>query len=115
MLSKVLPDIGITDSGVRDYPATDQKSISGIEAVESEQSGHSHSHSQPYYHYIQIWEVQTGRCLKTFEVGGVVKCVAWCPNTALSLVAVAVDTKVTIYRIVVDKFLLYILDLECKL
>jgi len=42
----------------------------------------------------KIWEVSTGRCLKTLEVGGVVKCVAWCPNPALSLVAVAVDTKV---------------------
>ena len=48
MLSKVLPDIGITDSGVRYYPATDQKSISGIEAVESEQSGHSHSQPSLY-------------------------------------------------------------------
>ena len=34
------------------------------------------------------------RCLKTWDMGGVVKCVSWCPNNALSLVAVAVDTKV---------------------
>jgi hypothetical protein len=45
----------------------------------------------------QVWEVQTGRCLKTWNVGGVVKSVAWCPNSALSLVAVAVDTKVCKY------------------
>jgi hypothetical protein len=43
---------------------------------------------------VQVWEVATGRCLKTWAVGGVVKSVAWCPNSALSLVAVAVDTKV---------------------
>jgi hypothetical protein len=43
---------------------------------------------------VQVWEVATGRCLKTWAVGGVVKSVAWCPNSALSLVAIAVDTKV---------------------
>lgn len=43
---------------------------------------------------MKIWEIATGRCLKTWDLGGVVKCVAWCPNSALSLVAVAVDTKV---------------------
>ena len=42
---------------------------------------------------MKIWEVETGRCLKTWDMGGVVRSVAWCPNTALSLVAVAVDTK----------------------
>jgi ribosome biogenesis protein ERB1 len=46
---------------------------------------------------VQVWEVATGRCLKTWAVGGVVKSVAWCPNSALSLVAVAVDTKVRKY------------------
>ena len=42
---------------------------------------------------MKIWEVDTGRCLRTWDMGGVVRSVAWCPNTALSLVAVAVDTK----------------------
>ena len=42
---------------------------------------------------MKIWEVDTGRCLKTWDMGGVVRSVSWCPNTALSLVAVAVDTK----------------------
>merc|ERR1719270_498788 len=42
---------------------------------------------------MKIWEVDTGRCLKTWDMGGVVRSVAWCPNSALSLVAVAVDTK----------------------
>ena len=45
--------------------------------------------------FVQIWELQTGRCLKTLEVGGVVKSVAWCPNQALSLVAVTVENKVS--------------------
>jgi len=43
---------------------------------------------------MKIWELASGRCLKTWDMGGVVKCVSWCPNNALSLVAVAVDTKV---------------------
>ena len=42
---------------------------------------------------LKIWEVDTGRCLKTWDMGGVVRSVSWCPNTALSLVAVTVDTK----------------------
>jgi len=43
---------------------------------------------------MKVWELATGRCLKTWDMGGVVKCVAWCPNNALSLLAVAVETKV---------------------
>jgi len=41
---------------------------------------------------MKIWEVSTGRCLKTWDMGGVVKSIAWCPNAALTLIAVAVDT-----------------------
>lgn len=44
--------------------------------------------------YVLVWEIATGRCLKTFEMGGTVRCVAWCPNSALSLVAAAVDQHV---------------------
>jgi len=43
---------------------------------------------------MKVWELATGRCLKTWDMGGVVKSVAWCPNSALSLVAVAVETVV---------------------
>eukprot|EP00092_Neocalanus_flemingeri_P024182 GFUD01026229.1.p1 GENE.GFUD01026229.1~~GFUD01026229.1.p1 ORF type:complete len:738 (-),score=263.05 GFUD01026229.1:126-2339(-) len=43
---------------------------------------------------MKVWEMATGRCLKTWDMGGVVKSVAWCPNSALSLIAVAVDTVV---------------------
>lgn len=44
-----------------------------------------------------VWEINTGRCLKTIELGDTVYKVAWCPNTALSLVAVAAGQ--TIYLI----------------
>lgn len=42
---------------------------------------------------IKVWEVSTGRCLRTINVGGVVRSVCWCPNQALSIVAVAADRK----------------------
>ena len=32
--------------------------------------------------------------MKTWDVGGVVKSIAWCPNNALSLIAVAVESKI---------------------
>jgi len=35
--------------------------------------------------------IATGRCVKTFEVDGTVRCVTWCPNSAISLIAAAVD------------------------
>ncbi|KAL6421009.1 hypothetical protein ACFW04_013560 [Cataglyphis niger] len=43
---------------------------------------------------LKIWEVNTGRCLKTVPCGGVIRSVAWCPNQAVSLIAVAADKKV---------------------
>jgi len=43
---------------------------------------------------VKVWEISTGKCLKTWTVSGVVKSVAWCPNNALSVLAVAVDTKI---------------------
>ena len=42
---------------------------------------------------VKVWEVSSGRCLKTWDVAGVVKSLAWCPNTNLSILAVAVDTR----------------------
>jgi ribosome biogenesis protein ERB1 len=45
---------------------------------------------------VRVWEIQTGYCLKTFKLEGVVKSVAWCPNQALSLLAVAVENKVVL-------------------
>ncbi|KAK2580999.1 hypothetical protein KPH14_006052 [Odynerus spinipes] len=43
---------------------------------------------------LKIWEVATGRCTKTIACGGVIRSVAWCPNQAISLIAVAADKKV---------------------
>ncbi|XP_012525411.1 ribosome biogenesis protein BOP1 homolog [Monomorium pharaonis] len=43
---------------------------------------------------LKIWEVNTGRCLKTIPCGGVIRSVAWRPNQAMSLIAVAADKKV---------------------
>lgn len=38
---------------------------------------------------VRLWEVQTGRCMQTIELEDKVKSVAWCPNSSLSLAAVA--------------------------
>nr|MBE5724372.1 putative ribosome biogenesis protein BOP1-like protein [Cucujiformia] len=43
---------------------------------------------------IKIWEVNTGRCLKTIKMDDVVKSVEWCPNASLSLVLVACGKRV---------------------
>ncbi|XP_057210906.1 ribosome biogenesis protein bop1 [Triplophysa rosa] len=43
---------------------------------------------------VRFWEVSTARCLKTLEVGGAVKGVAWNPNPSVSLVAVSFDNTV---------------------
>nr|NVI69920.1 putative ribosome biogenesis protein BOP1 homolog [Cucujiformia] len=43
---------------------------------------------------IKIWEVNTGRCLKTIKTDDVVRSVEWCPNAALSLVLVASGKRV---------------------
>jgi ribosome biogenesis protein ERB1 len=42
---------------------------------------------------IKIWEIATGRCIKTIDTKGVVRCVAWCPNPKISLIAVASDKR----------------------
>lgn len=42
---------------------------------------------------VKIWEVATGRCIRTIPVGGIVRSVSWCPNVSLSLLAVAADKK----------------------
>lgn len=42
---------------------------------------------------IKIWEISTGRCIKTINTKGVVRSVAWCPNPKISLIAVASDKR----------------------
>ncbi|ODM96933.1 Ribosome biogenesis protein BOP1 [Orchesella cincta] len=43
---------------------------------------------------VKVWEIATGRCMKTFEFGCVIRWVEWCPNKSLSLLAVAADSDV---------------------
>ncbi|XP_067111897.1 ribosome biogenesis protein bop1 [Osmerus mordax] len=45
---------------------------------------------------LRFWEVATARCMKTLEVGGAVKSVAWNPNPALCLVAVCFECSVLV-------------------
>ncbi|XP_073985769.1 ribosome biogenesis protein BOP1 homolog [Rhodnius prolixus] len=43
---------------------------------------------------LRIWEVNTGRCLNIVPLGGIGKCVVWCPSSRITLVAVAADKRV---------------------
>ncbi|XP_024518747.1 ribosome biogenesis protein BOP1 homolog isoform X1 [Selaginella moellendorffii] len=45
---------------------------------------------------VRVWEVQTGRCKKVWDMGGSVFCVAWNPNPALPVVAIAVSNDVVL-------------------
>lgn len=38
---------------------------------------------------VLVWEISTGRCIKTIDTGDIVRSVAWCPNAKISLIAVA--------------------------
>ncbi|CAD7015168.1 ribosome biogenesis protein BOP1 homolog [Ceratitis capitata] len=42
---------------------------------------------------VKIWEIATGRCIRTIETDDVVRCVAWCPNAKLSVIAVATGNR----------------------
>lgn len=43
---------------------------------------------------VKIWEINTGRCIKTIETEGIVRSVEWCPNAAISLILVASANRV---------------------
>ncbi|XP_028819182.1 ribosome biogenesis protein bop1 isoform X1 [Denticeps clupeoides] len=45
---------------------------------------------------VRFWEIGTGRCMKTVDVGGAVKSVAWNPNPSICLVAVAFNESVVL-------------------
>lgn len=44
--------------------------------------------------FFSVWEIATGRCVKTIPCGGIIRSVAWSPSKSLSLIAVAADKKV---------------------
>ncbi|KAL7830745.1 hypothetical protein SRHO_G00318720 [Serrasalmus rhombeus] len=55
---------------------------------------------------VRFWEVSTARCLKTVEVSGAVKSVAWSPNPAVCLVAISYgETIVLLNPGLGDKFI----------
>jgi ribosome biogenesis protein ERB1 len=43
---------------------------------------------------VRLWEVETGRCFRTWRVGGIVECLAFCPVASTPLLAVAVGPHV---------------------
>ncbi|XP_062385951.1 ribosome biogenesis protein bop1 [Sardina pilchardus] len=45
---------------------------------------------------VRFWEVSTARCMKTIEVSAAVKSVAWSPNPAICLVAIAFNETVVL-------------------
>ncbi|KAG2483393.1 hypothetical protein HYH03_017745 [Edaphochlamys debaryana] len=45
---------------------------------------------------LRIWEVRTGRCWRTWQLGAPVAAVAWCPNPALRLVSAAVGSELVL-------------------
>uniref|UniRef100_A0A8C9U114 Ribosome biogenesis protein BOP1 n=1 Tax=Scleropages formosus TaxID=113540 RepID=A0A8C9U114_SCLFO len=45
---------------------------------------------------VRLWEVSTGRCMKTVEVGGAVRSIVWNPNPAICLVAVCFNETVVL-------------------
>uniref|UniRef100_A0A8D3DT86 Ribosome biogenesis protein BOP1 n=1 Tax=Scophthalmus maximus TaxID=52904 RepID=A0A8D3DT86_SCOMX len=45
---------------------------------------------------VRFWEVCSSRCMKTVQVGGAVKSVAWNPNPSVCLLAVALESVVLI-------------------
>lgn len=47
---------------------------------------------------VKLWEVCTGRCIKTLQCDGAVHSLAWNPNPSLSLLAVAVEHKAVIFN-----------------
>lgn len=55
---------------------------------------------------VKLWEVRTGRCTRTWALNAPVKCVAWCPNSGLALLAAAVDTRLVLLATGISLFLL---------
>ncbi|XP_018330072.1 ribosome biogenesis protein BOP1 homolog [Agrilus planipennis] len=54
---------------------------------------------------VKVWEINTGRCLKTFKTDAVVRTIEWCPNEKLPLILVASGRKVILINPNVGDFL----------
>lgn len=59
-----------------------------------------------FFFSILVWEISTGRCIKTIETGDVVRSVSWCPNPKISLIAIASGQRLLLVNhLVGDKML----------
>ncbi|KAK3697446.1 hypothetical protein RRG08_031210 [Elysia crispata] len=45
---------------------------------------------------VKVWEIATGRCMKTIPMASKVTCVAWNPNPSVNLLAATVDSDVVL-------------------
>ncbi|GFR59221.1 ribosome biogenesis protein BOP1 [Elysia marginata] len=45
---------------------------------------------------VKVWEIATGRCMKTIPMAGKVTCVVWNPNPAINLIAASVGSDVVL-------------------
>ena len=45
---------------------------------------------------VKVWEVRTGRCMKTWSLGGPVSSVAWCPANGSQLFSACVGSKLAL-------------------
>jgi len=48
---------------------------------------------------VRLWEVRTGRCCYSWEMGAPTRCVAFCPNPATPILAVAVARQVVLLAV----------------
>ncbi|XP_052894287.1 ribosome biogenesis protein BOP1 homolog isoform X2 [Anopheles moucheti] len=55
---------------------------------------------------VKIWEISTARCIRTIPTGDIVRSVAWCPNSKISLVAVASGKRVLLINPKVGDYVL---------
>lgn len=46
--------------------------------------------------FVKVWEIASGRCMRTYDVDAKVKCVTWNPNPTLSLIGVAFNKEMAL-------------------
>jgi ribosome biogenesis protein ERB1 len=45
---------------------------------------------------VRLWDVGSGRCAAQWQIGGIVQCVAFCPNPDVKVLAAVVDSKIVL-------------------